>query len=148
MSGGDRGGVADLIQTIKHSRIPVICICNDKYSQKIKSLRNHTLMLDFHKWGGGGLLRALNQSSSIDQLHQGGKVKGLRNHTLIQSSFFSCRSPRRPRMRMREICSTSHRLHLQTQSNSLVASPHAAAGPWPTRSASACWKSAAKRDCR
>jgi replication factor C subunit 1 len=40
-AGGDRGGVADLIQTIKISRIPIICICNDKYSQKLRSLRSH-----------------------------------------------------------------------------------------------------------
>lgn len=40
-AAGDRGGVADLITTIKMSKIPIICICNDKYVQKLKSLRNH-----------------------------------------------------------------------------------------------------------
>ncbi|WIA10344.1 hypothetical protein OEZ85_010536 [Tetradesmus obliquus] len=49
MSGGDRGGVADLIATIKMSRIPIICICNDKYSQKLRSLRSHCLELDYRK---------------------------------------------------------------------------------------------------
>jgi replication factor C subunit 1 len=49
MSGGDRGGVADLIQTIKNSKVPIIAICNDKYSQKLKSLRNHCIELDFVK---------------------------------------------------------------------------------------------------
>ncbi|GAB4817566.1 hypothetical protein N2152v2_004612 [Parachlorella kessleri] len=49
MSAGDRGGVADLIQTIKKSRVPIICICNDKYSPKLKSLRNAVLELDFRK---------------------------------------------------------------------------------------------------
>lgn len=33
--------MADLINTIKMSKIPIICICNDKYSQKLRSLRNH-----------------------------------------------------------------------------------------------------------
>jgi hypothetical protein len=47
MSGGDRGGVADLIETIKRSKVPVIAICNDKYHQKLKSLRNHCLELEF-----------------------------------------------------------------------------------------------------
>ena len=47
MSAGDRGGVADLINTIKGSKVPIICICNDKYSQKLKSLRNYTVELDF-----------------------------------------------------------------------------------------------------
>jgi replication factor C subunit 1 len=39
--------VADLIVTIKRSKVPIICIANDKYSQKLKSLRNHCLELDF-----------------------------------------------------------------------------------------------------
>lgn len=47
MSGGDRGGVTDLIQTIHRSKVPIICICNDKYNQKLRSLRNHTLELDY-----------------------------------------------------------------------------------------------------
>ena len=49
MSAGDRGGVADLIQTLKGAKLPIICICNDKYNQKLKSLRNHCLELDF-RW--------------------------------------------------------------------------------------------------
>lgn len=47
MSGGDRGGVGELIGIIKTSKVPIICICNDKYNQKLKSLRNSTLELDF-----------------------------------------------------------------------------------------------------
>ena len=47
MSGGDRGGVTDLIQSIHRSKVPIICICNDKYNQKLRSLRNHTLELDY-----------------------------------------------------------------------------------------------------
>lgn len=38
MSSGDRGGVSELINIIKNSRIPIICICNDKYSPKLKGL--------------------------------------------------------------------------------------------------------------
>ena len=47
MSAGDRGGVADLIQTLKGAKLPIICICNDKYNQKLKSLRNQCLELDY-----------------------------------------------------------------------------------------------------
>lgn len=47
MSGSDRGGVQDLIQTIQKSKIPIICLCNDKYNMKLRSLRNYTLELDF-----------------------------------------------------------------------------------------------------
>ncbi|KAJ6827135.1 replication factor C subunit 1 isoform X2 [Iris pallida] len=49
MSAGDRGGVADLIDSIKSSKIPIICICNDRYSQKLKSLVNYCLALNFRK---------------------------------------------------------------------------------------------------
>lgn len=30
MSSGDRGGVSAIIQMIKNSKIPIICICNDR----------------------------------------------------------------------------------------------------------------------
>ncbi|CAL5211681.1 unnamed protein product [Lathyrus oleraceus] len=49
MSAGDRGGVADLIASIKISKIPIICICNDRYSQKLKSLVNYCLLLSYRK---------------------------------------------------------------------------------------------------
>ena len=37
----DRGGMAELIQLIKKSKIPVVCMCNDRNHQKIRSLSNH-----------------------------------------------------------------------------------------------------------
>ncbi|GIL93301.1 hypothetical protein Vretimale_15681 [Volvox reticuliferus] len=49
MSAGDRGGIQDLIDTIKRSKIPIICICNDKYNQKLRSLRNYCMELEFRK---------------------------------------------------------------------------------------------------
>ena len=49
MSAGDMGGIADLIASIKISKIPIICICNDRYSQKLKSLVNYCLLLEFKK---------------------------------------------------------------------------------------------------
>ncbi|KAJ0393018.1 hypothetical protein ATCC90586_003612 [Pythium insidiosum] len=45
MSGGDRGGTAELIQLIKNSKTPIICICNDRQSQKVRSLANHSFDL-------------------------------------------------------------------------------------------------------
>lgn len=38
MGAGDRSGVSELIQMIKRSKVPIICICNDRQSQKLKSL--------------------------------------------------------------------------------------------------------------
>lgn len=49
MSGGDRGGVQELISCIKISKIPIICICNDKYNQKLKSLQNYTQDMPFSR---------------------------------------------------------------------------------------------------
>ena len=49
MSGGDRGGVQELITCIKLSKIPIICICNDKYNQKLKSLQNYTQDMPFSR---------------------------------------------------------------------------------------------------
>ena len=49
MSGGDRGGVMELITCIKLSKIPIICICNDKYNQKLKSLQNYTQDMPFSR---------------------------------------------------------------------------------------------------
>jgi replication factor C subunit 1 len=55
--------VTDLIATIKVSKVPIVCIANDKYEQKLKALKNHCLELDF-RWGraaaragGGGRCR-------------------------------------------------------------------------------------------
>lgn len=50
MSGNeDRGGMQELIALIKKSMIPVICMCNDRYNQKIASLSNYCLDLRFTK---------------------------------------------------------------------------------------------------
>lgn len=38
MGAGDRGGNAALIKMIKKTRNPIICICNDAHSQKVRSL--------------------------------------------------------------------------------------------------------------
>ncbi|KAL2913819.1 DNA replication factor C complex subunit Rfc1 [Polyrhizophydium stewartii] len=49
MSAGDRGGSAELIQIIKKTKVPIICICNDRSSPKIRSLANHCLDLRFRR---------------------------------------------------------------------------------------------------
>jgi replication factor C subunit 1 len=38
MGAGDRAGMAELIKLIKTSKIPIVCICNDRSSQKVRSL--------------------------------------------------------------------------------------------------------------
>ncbi|KAG9445235.1 hypothetical protein H6P81_016575 [Aristolochia fimbriata] len=68
MSAGDRGGVADLIASIKISKIPIICICNDRYSQKLKSLVNYCLLLNFRKPTKQQMAKRLMQIASAEGL--------------------------------------------------------------------------------
>ena len=41
MGGSDRGGIPELVKIIKASKTPIICICNDRQAQKIRTLANH-----------------------------------------------------------------------------------------------------------
>jgi len=45
----DRGGIQELILLIKRSRIPIICICNDRQHKKIRSLANYCYDLRFYR---------------------------------------------------------------------------------------------------
>uniref|UniRef100_A0A0G4HIC4 BRCT domain-containing protein n=1 Tax=Chromera velia CCMP2878 TaxID=1169474 RepID=A0A0G4HIC4_9ALVE len=49
LSGGDRGGSQAMIQMIKKSHIPVICICNDRMSQKVRGIANSCLDLKVNR---------------------------------------------------------------------------------------------------
>jgi replication factor C subunit 1 len=40
-AGGDYGFVSSLTECIKESKIPIICICNDRYDQSIKPILNY-----------------------------------------------------------------------------------------------------------
>lgn len=45
----DRGGIQELITLIKRSRIPIICICNDRQHKKIRSLAGYCYDLRFYR---------------------------------------------------------------------------------------------------
>ncbi|OON20510.1 replication factor RFC1 domain protein, partial [Opisthorchis viverrini] len=45
----DRGGMQELINMIKSTRIPIICMCNDRQSPKIRSLANYCYDLRFSR---------------------------------------------------------------------------------------------------
>ncbi len=49
LGAGDRGGVAAMIQVIKDTKSPIICICNDRQNRKLTSLANHCYDLKFAK---------------------------------------------------------------------------------------------------
>jgi replication factor C subunit 1 len=40
-SGGDYGFMSSLVECIKETQIPIICICDDRYSQSIKPILNY-----------------------------------------------------------------------------------------------------------
>jgi hypothetical protein len=89
MSAGDRGGVAELIQMIKTSRVPVICIANDGYNQKIKSLKNHCLELKFAKPSHTQVVRDLH---SMYELLRGRDFRCM--YELLRMRSFVCASMR------------------------------------------------------
>ncbi|VDQ02095.1 unnamed protein product [Trichobilharzia regenti] len=45
----DRGGMQELINMIKTTHLPIICMCNDRQAIKIRSLANYCLDLRFHR---------------------------------------------------------------------------------------------------
>lgn len=47
MGAGDRSGMSELIQMIKKSKTPIICICNDRQAQKLKSLLPYCMDLKY-----------------------------------------------------------------------------------------------------
>ncbi|PWY98183.1 DNA replication factor C, large subunit [Testicularia cyperi] len=49
MSGGDRGGVGAINALIKKTKVPIICICNDRRSQKMRPFEHTTYNLGFRK---------------------------------------------------------------------------------------------------
>lgn len=57
VGAGDRGGIAQLIQIIKATRTPIICICNDSNSPKVASLINHCYHLKFQRPSKEAILR-------------------------------------------------------------------------------------------
>jgi replication factor C subunit 1 len=49
MSGGDRGGIGELIKYIKKTQSPIICICNDRSHPKVRNLANYCVDLRFRR---------------------------------------------------------------------------------------------------
>jgi replication factor C subunit 1 len=49
MSSGDRGGTGAFIEVIKNTKVPIICICNDRQSPKVRNLANSCYDIRFHK---------------------------------------------------------------------------------------------------
>jgi len=63
----DRGGIQELIQLIKNSRIPVICMCNDRHHPKIRSLTNYCFDLQFSRPNAKQILVSCSFPVEVDQ---------------------------------------------------------------------------------
>lgn len=68
MSAGDEGGIAALIECIKITKVPIICICNDSYSTGIKSLKNYCLEIKFMKANERDTLKFINYINEEEKL--------------------------------------------------------------------------------
>ena len=49
MGGGDRGGLVELMSIIASTRVPIICMCNDSSSQKMRQVKSKMLHLSFQR---------------------------------------------------------------------------------------------------
>jgi replication factor C subunit 1 len=57
VGAGDRGGINALIQIIKATRTPIICICNDRMNKKLQSLVNYCYDLKFARPSSEAMLK-------------------------------------------------------------------------------------------
>merc|ERR1719265_1481771 len=57
MASGDKGGSAALLQMIKTSRNPIICICNDRQDKAVRELATQCLDLRFKRPSNAMLAR-------------------------------------------------------------------------------------------
>ena len=68
MSGGDKGGVAALIEIIKKTQIPILCICNDRSCPKLKSLSKYCMDIRFSKPTSHEIVVRLQQIASAEKI--------------------------------------------------------------------------------
>jgi replication factor C subunit 1 len=64
----DRGGISALIQIVKNTKMPIVCICNDRQSQKLKTLVNHCYDLKFNKPDKRQIVQLLLQICEAEKL--------------------------------------------------------------------------------
>ena len=69
MGGSDRGGIPELIKVIKSSMSPIICICNDRQHQKIKSLANYCFDLRMRRPTKNQIAKRIMDLAANEGLH-------------------------------------------------------------------------------
>lgn len=68
MGGSDRGGIAAIIAVIKETKTPIICICNDAYNQKLRSLTNYCFAVKFQKPSEKMIMTRVSQIARLEGL--------------------------------------------------------------------------------
>jgi replication factor C subunit 1 len=70
-SGSDYGFISSLTECIKETQIPIICICDDRYSQNIKPILNYCKDLKLVKPSYEDIYRLIYKVVSIEQIKIG-----------------------------------------------------------------------------
>ena len=76
MSGGDRGGVGAINALIKKTKVPIICICNDRRNPKMRPFEHTTANLTFRKPDMGAVKSRLLSIAFKEKLKIPGEVMG------------------------------------------------------------------------
>jgi DNA polymerase III delta prime subunit len=82
VSASDRGGMAELIKIIKTTATPIICICNDASSDKVKSLKNYCKT---YSWSRPRATQVTHRLQTI-ALSQGMKVDDRAMEAIFQNT--------------------------------------------------------------
>lgn len=68
MSSGDRGGAAQLLNFVRATSVPIICICNDSKSQKMRSLEQACAQIKFYKPNKSQILNKLKDIAKKEKM--------------------------------------------------------------------------------
>jgi replication factor C subunit 1 len=64
----DRGGSTALLDTIKSTKVPIICVCNDRQHPKMRTLANHCYDLRFSRPNKTIVIKRIKQIADAERL--------------------------------------------------------------------------------
>lgn len=63
-----RGGIPELIRLIKSTKVPIVCVCNDRLSQKVRTLASHCFDLKLRRPTKGQIARRMKAIADYEGL--------------------------------------------------------------------------------
>lgn len=63
-----RGGIPELVRLIKSTKVPIICVCNDRLSQKVRTLASHCFDLKLGRPTKGQIARRMKAIADYEGL--------------------------------------------------------------------------------